>query len=50
MVDRTYSNIDHSVEETDSKMRAYRMILITGVGFTNKQVNKNHKAPKNQIW
>ena len=29
MVDRTYSNIDHNVEETD-EMRVYRMILITG--------------------
>ena len=29
MVDRTYSNIDHNVEETE-EMRVYRMILITG--------------------
>ena len=29
MVDRTYSNIDHNVEEAE-EMRVYRMILITG--------------------
>ena len=29
MVDRTYSDIDHNVEETE-EMRVYRMILITG--------------------
>ena len=29
MLDRTYSNIDHNVEETE-EMRVYRMILITG--------------------
>ena len=38
MVDRTYSDIDHNVEETE-EMRVYRINY--WVGFTNKQVNKN---------
>ena len=46
MVDRTYSNIDHKVEETE-EMRVYPMILITGQDSrTSKLIRIKKSIPK----